>query len=149
MRIFLKWRLLPFLLIPVCISFGCSGNLPDEKKAMEVAQNSYAVTADKPVYRFIEDFLVQKGDEVKPGRWDVEKFADNKYLVSYKYQLYSFNEGVGEKGFFFEVDLDTESVIDRTNEYLKRMKPLSNAYTNEKEIFKEIIKEDDTMENLK
>ena len=56
--------------------------------------------------------------------------------------MFSFVEGSGEKGFFFEVDLDNESVINRTDEYLKKMKPLSDAYKSEKEIYKDIINDD-------
>ena len=78
-----------------------------------------------------------------------EKKANHKYLISYKYRLFSFEEGAGEKGSFFKVDLDDKSVIDRTKEYLEKMKPLSNTYKSEKEIFKEIINKDDSMNAVK
>jgi hypothetical protein len=71
---------------------------------------------------------------VKPIGWRVEKIADNRYLVSYKYNLHSFKEGVGERGFFFEVDLADNSVIDKTIEYTEKMPPLTKAYSNEKNI---------------
>lgn len=133
------------LIISNCFLISCSEELPPEKKALKIAKYSYVLNEEKPVYRFIDDFIRQKGDNAKPGVWKVEKITDNKYLVSYKYKLYSFNEGIGEKGFFFEVDLETGSVIDRTKEYLEKMTPLSNAYKSEKELFKEIINEDESM----
>ena len=128
--------------------FGCSKSLPPERKALEVAQKSYVLGSDRNVYRFIEKFIREKGDDVKPVGWDVEKKSNNKYLVSYKYQVHSFDEGVGEKGFFFEVDLNDESVINKTDEYLKKMKPLSNTYKSEKEIYKDIMN-DDSMNDVK
>lgn len=125
-----------------CFFTGCSENLPPERYAAEIVKDSYVLSKDKTVYRFIEEFIRQKGDDVKPGSWNAEKMTDNKYLVSYKYKLHSFNEGVGERGFFFEVDLSDELVIDRTKEYLEKMKPLSKIYNNEKEILREIISEE-------
>lgn len=78
-----------------------------------------------------------------------EKKANHKYLISYKYRLFSFEEGAGEKGSFFKVDLDDKSVIDRTKEYLEKMDPFKNAYKSETEIFKELINEDDSTNVVK
>ena len=142
MHIFLKRIFILLIIFPICMLFSCSKNLSSERKALEVAQKSYALGGDRNVYRFIEKFIRQKGDDVKPVGWDVEKKSKNKYLVSYKYQVHSFDEGVGEKGFFFEVDLNDESVINKTDEYLKKMKPLSDTYKSEKEIYKDIINDD-------
>lgn len=127
----------------ICFLSGCSENRHPDKRALEIVKDSYALDGGKPVYRYIKEFLIQKGDDVKPIGWNVEKTSDNEYLVSYKYKQYSFKEGIGEKGFFFEVNLDNESVIDRTNEYLEKMRPLSKAYKSEDEIFREIINGDE------
>ena len=137
-----------FIIIAIfsnCFFIGCSEKLPPEREALKIVKYSYVLNKDEPVYRYIDNFIKQKGDNAKPGKWKVEKITDNKYLVSYKYNLYSFNEGIGEKGFFFEVDLDTETVMDKTKEYLEKMKPLSSAYKSEKELFKEIINEEDSL----
>ncbi len=135
------------LLLIFCASFlsGCSENFSPEKRALEIAGDSHVLDSDKTVSRFIRDYIEQKGDNAKPVGWNSERQGNNKYLVSYKYQLYSFNEGIGEKGFFFEVNLDDESVIDRTREYLEKMKPLSKAYASEKDIFKEVINESESL----
>ena len=116
------------IIFSICFLLGCSENRRPEKRALELVVDSYALDEDKPVYRFIKEFLNQKGDDVKPIGWYVEKTSDSEFLVSYKYRIYSFKEGIGEKGFFFEVNLNNESVIDRTNEYLEKMKPLSKTY---------------------
>ena len=132
----------------ICFLPGCSENKRPERRALEIVQDSYVIDKDIPVYRFVDEFIKQKGDDVKPVGWDVEKKSKNKYLVSYKYQVHSFDEGVGEKGFFFEVDLNDESVKNKTDEYLKKMKPLSDAYKSEREIYKEIMN-DDSMDYVK
>jgi hypothetical protein len=146
MCLFLKKFFIIIVIFSSCFLIGCSNDPPPEKRALKIVMDSSVLDEDKSVYRFIREFIDQKGDDVKPIGWNVERKPDNKYLVSYKYKLYSFNEGIGEKGFFFEVDLDNESVTDRTKEYLEKMKPLSNAYKSEKELFKEIVNgEDSTM----
>jgi hypothetical protein len=139
MKLYSNRNIVLLLIFCLCFFYSCSGNAPPEKRALELAKDSYALDGDKPAYRIIEEFTRRKGDDVKPIGWEVEKKADNKYLVSFKYKIYSFNEGVGERGFFFEVDLDNGSVTDKTEEILENMKPLSSAYKNEKEIFREMI----------
>ena len=145
MYLFLKKYFIFVVIFSNCFFIGCSKDLPPEKRALEIVKDSFVLNEDKSVYRFIEEYLKQKGDNVKPGGWEVEKKSDYKYLVSYKYRLYSFKDGIGEKGFFFEVDLGTESVTDRTKEYLEKMKPLSRAYKSEKELFKEIVDSEDSI----
>ena len=130
-------------ILNILLIFNCSDNISPEKKALSIARKSHSLSEYSTVDLFIKDFITKKGDDIKPIGWDVGKLKDNEYLVSYKYEIFSFKEGTGKKGFFFEVDLNNETVIDKTEEYLEEMQPLSNAYKSEKEIFKEIINEDD------
>jgi hypothetical protein len=126
-----------FILLLLFFLTGCSDSTP-EQKALDLAINSHVVNKDLSVDRVIKDFIKEKGDDVKPLGWRVEKMTDNRYLVSYKYELHSFNEGVGERGFFFEVNLPDSSVTDKTIEYTSKMAPLTKAYSNENEIFNDI-----------
>jgi hypothetical protein len=138
MHLLINKKFLILLLLLFCIFPGCSDNTPPEQKALDLVMNSYATNKDISVYRCIEDFIKEKGDDVKPQGWRAEKMADNRYLVSYKYSLHSFSEGVGERGFFFEVNLADSSVADKTIEYTLKMAPLTKAYSDEKEIFNDI-----------
>jgi hypothetical protein len=122
----------------ICFMQGCADNTSPEQKALDLAINSHVVNKDLSVDRVIKDFIKEKGDDVKPLGWSVEKIADKRYLVSYKYSLHSFSEGIGERGFFFEVDLTDSSVTDKTIEYTKKLPPLTKAYSNEKEIFNDV-----------
>ena len=138
-----KKRILFILIISItCLFWGCSESIPPERQAVKIVKDSHVISKDLSVSRYIDEYVRQKGDDVKPFGWSVEKLSEEKYFVSYKYQIFRFNEGAGEKGFFFEVNIDDESVIDKTGEYLEKLKPLSSVYDSEKEIFKEIINED-------
>lgn len=120
---------------------GCSDNTTPEKKAFDLVINYHSANKDVPVRRLVENFIREKGNDIKPVGWDVKKIGGNRYLVSYKYNLHSFTEGIGERGFFFEVDLADKSVSDKTIEYIEKMPPLTKAYSDEKEIFKDITGE--------
>ncbi len=138
MTLCFKKNIFVFLLFIICFIQGCSDNTTPEQKALDIVINSHAANRDIPVRKLVENFIREKGDDVKPLGWRVEKLEGNRYLVSYKYTLHSFTEGIGERGFFFEVDIADKSVLDKTIEYIEKMPPLTKAYSNEKEIFKDI-----------
>jgi hypothetical protein len=131
-NIFILSLIYPFFL------YGCSDHTTPEQKALELVTKSHTVNKNYSIDRVIKDFIREKGENVKSVGWYVEKIADNRYLVTYKYSLHSFTEGVGERGFFFEVDLSDGSVIDKTIEYTQKLPPLKKTYSNEKEMFNDI-----------
>lgn len=141
MTLCFKKNIFVFLLFIVCFMQGCSDNITPEQKALDLVINSHSANKDVPVHRLVENFIREKGDDVKPVGWDVKRIKENRYLVSYKYALHSFIEGIGERGFFFEVDLADNAVTDKTIEYIEKMPPLTKAYSDEKEIFKDITGE--------
>ncbi len=111
------------LLLLLFFFIGCSDNTPPEQNALDLVKNSHIVNKDLSVDRVIKDFIGEKGDDIKPLCWRAEKMTDNRYLVSYKYSLHSFKEGVGERGFFFDVDLAENSVTDKIIGYIKKIHP--------------------------
>ncbi len=126
------------------MTVSCSQE-PPESKAIELVKKSYALPGGLPVELFIENFLKEKKDNVKPIGWEVTKNKDRLYLVSYKFKIYSFTEGTGERGYFFEVNLDDEVVRNVTSEFERKMKPLSSPYKDEKELMEELIGQEPEM----
>ena len=106
---------------------------------MDLARKSHALGQDSSVETKIEKIIADGQGDIKPIGWEVNKIGDNLYLVNYKYNIYSFEEGTGERGFFFRVDLKDGLVSDVTDQYLQQMKPLSKAYKDEKEILDDFI----------
>lgn len=129
----------------VLLAIGCSQKSPEEK-AMNLVIKSNVLRGDQNVGTVINDFIYERGDEVKPIGWEVTKNQNRIYLVKYRYEIHSYQEGIGERGFFFEVDLDTELVLNVTPLYVRKMEPLASPYKDEKKLVEGLIK--DNLSNL-
>jgi len=123
----------------------CSQGRSPEKKALALVLESHALGDDLSVYDVIDKMIREGGDNIRPLGWDVSRIEGGIYLVSYRYNIYSFQEGTGRRGYFFEVDLKDGSVRNATEEYLKNMSPLSKPYKDEKEIIEEFREDSDTV----
>ncbi len=123
----------------LCLIPGCSRKLPPEAKAIEMVKHSHALGGDRSVEVFIETWLREKGDEVKPMGWEVEAEGKYLYLVSYRYELHSFKLGIGQRAYFFRVNLNTGTVRDVTGEFRRKMKPLAPPFSSEKEATEKIF----------
>jgi len=122
------------------LDVGCSQDLSPEHEALELVQNSYALGGDLPVVLHIKKRMEDQKDDVREIGWEVTRKDKDTYLISYIFRIYSFSRGVGERGYFFEVDLRSEEVRDVTNEKILMMKPLSANYKDDKDIFDESVK---------
>lgn len=79
-----------------------------EQRAIELVKNSDALRISffgGTVDSQIKDWLEIKKGTLKIFGWEAKKFNNQKYLVSY-----TFDEGSGRVGFFFEVNLVAEIV---------------------------------------
>ena len=128
------------LLTMVSLSSVCSQPRP-EVKALELAQRSHTLRGDKSVEFFIEEFLKERRDEVKRLGWEVKKERDQEYLVSYIYEVHSFKEGIGKRGFFFRVNLSDGSVRNVTHEHTRKMPPFEKFYKDEKGLVDDLLKQ--------
>ena len=130
------------LIIVSLAVIGCSQKSP-EYKAIEMTKKSYALGGSLTVERTIQDWLKEKKDEVKPIGWEASRKNEQIYLVSYTFEIYSFTEGVGERGYFFEANIAAEVVHNITSEYERDRKHLSPAFKDEKELFEELLRKDE------
>ena len=128
------------LLAMVSLSSVCSQPRP-EAKALELAQRSHTLRGDKSVEFFIEEFLKERSDEVKRLGWEVKKERDQEYLVSYIYEVHSFKEGIGKRGFFFRVNLSDGSVRNVTHEHIRKMPPFEKFYKDERGLVDDLLKQ--------
>ena len=131
-------QILVALLIALIMA-GCSNQLPPEQRALELEEESQALGGNQSVQFTIHNWVKERGEEVKPIGWDVSKENDRIYLVSYKYEIYSFKEGTGERGFFFEVDLNSRSVRNVTKEVTQKLGALSPSFKKEEEISEQLM----------
>ena len=117
-----------FVLIFIAsFSISCQQRLRPEQEAIRLVEESNAFEGGLPVRSSIDTWLKMKGNEVRPMGWRVTKKEDQIYLVAYRYRIYSFREGSGESGFFFEVNLATEAVQNVTQRVVREMGPLAPA----------------------
>jgi hypothetical protein len=103
-------------------------------------EESQALGGKQSVKLVLDKWLKERGEEIKPIGWQVSKEHDEVYLVSYMYKVYSFREGTGERGFFFEVDVDSGSVRNVTKEVTRKMGSLSPSFRKEGEISEQLMK---------
>jgi hypothetical protein len=127
-----------FLVLPIVFVFCCSNATSPEQKSLNLVRTfvmANGLSAEKNIKKMIED----EGSDVKPLGWHIDKKDDGVYLVRYKYELHSIDKGIGERGYFFEVDPAKGIVTDVTDKYLKKMKPLSGPYKNKNEIVEDLM----------
>ena len=115
---------------PIC----CRQRLRPEETAIRLVKESNTFEGGLPVGLTIDAWLKIKGEEVRPIGWSVSKKNDQVYLVGYKYKIFSFREGSGERGFFFEVNLATEVVQNVTERVTREMGSLASPLTNDEDI---------------
>jgi hypothetical protein len=134
-----------FMIILFALFFAsCSQGLSPEKKALALVLESHALGDNLSVDEVIDKMTREGGENIRPLGWDVSRIEGGIYLVSYMYNIYSFQEGTGRRGFFFEVDLKDGSVRNVTEEYLKKISPLSKPYKDEKEIIEKFREDSET-----
>jgi hypothetical protein len=136
-----KALLVLFLMITSSIPICCQQRLWPEEKAIRLVEDSQALGGESSVKLTIDNWLKEKGAEVQPIGWRVTKKEDQIYFVIYKYRIYSFKEGSGERGFFFEVNLATEAVENVTRKLLREMGPLAPPLKNEDGISRQLFQE--------
>jgi hypothetical protein len=133
-----------FLVLLAVLFFCCLNATSPEQKSLNLARTfvmANGLSAEKNIEKMIEAL----GNDIKPLGWYLDKKDDGVYLVRYKYELHSINKGIGERGYFFEVDPAKGIVTDVTDKYLKKMKPLSGPYKNESEIVEDLMNNSETL----
>jgi hypothetical protein len=131
--------IITLLMVTALIAMSCSQKVSPEETAIKLAEESKALGGNLSVKLAIEKWLEERGDEVRPIGWDASKKDDQLYQVSYKYKIYSFREGTGDRGFFFEVDLAAGSVRNVTREVMSKMGALTPSFKREEEIREEFM----------
>ena len=129
------------LIFTASFSISCQQRLRPEEKAIRLVEESNAFEEGLPVRLSIDNWMKTRGNEVRPMGWRVTKKADQIYLVAYKYRIYSFREGSGESGFFFEVNLATEAVQNVTQREAREMGPLAPPLKDEDGISDQLFQE--------
>ena len=139
-----------FLLISTAFfSISCQQHLRPEEKAIRLVEESNAFEGGLPVKLSIDTWMKIRGNEVRPMGWRVTKKEDPIYLVAYEYRIYSFREGSGESGFFFEVNLATGAVQNVTQREARERGSLAPPLRNDKDIPEELLDEwEDTQRRL-
>ena len=133
--------LLYLFLFIIITSFSVCSQQQPEYKALQLAKQSHALSINQSVESFIDTFLKEGSNEIKGMGWDVRKEEDQQYLVTYIYKIHSFKYGIGERGYFFLVDLNNGSVRNLTAEYVQKMPPLQKPYTDERELADDLLKQ--------
>ena len=118
---------------------GCSREMPPEEKAIRLVEESQALGGNLSVKTSIDNWLEERGDKVRPIGWAAHKKEDQVYLVSYTYNVYSFREGTGERGFFFEANLATGAVRNVTKDFVREMGSLSPSFKEEEEVREKLM----------
>jgi len=136
------------IIITALIHISCPQKLSPEEKAIRLVEESQALGGEMSVNLTIDKWLKEKGEEVRPIGWSASKKNDQVYLVSYKYKVYSFREGTGERGFFFEVNLPTEAVRNVTEEVTREMGSLAPPFKKEEEISEQLMQELEEKEKI-
>jgi len=129
------------LIFTASFSISCQQRLRPEEKAIRLVEESNTFEGGLPVRLSIDTWLKTKGEEVRPMGWRVTKKDDQVYLVGYKYKIFSFEEGSGESGFFFEVNLSTEAVQNVTQRAAREMSPLAPPLKDEDGISDQLFQE--------
>ena len=129
------------LIITTSPHIGCQQRIRPEEKAIRLVEESNAFEGGLPVRLSIDAWLKMKGNEVRPVGWRATKKEDQIYLVAYKYRIYSFREGSGESGFFFEVNLATEMVQNVTQRVTREMGSLAPPLKDEDGISDQLFQE--------
>ena len=127
------------LIITASLHIGCQQRLRPEERSVRLVEDSQSLGGELSVKLTIEKWLKEKGEEVRPVGWRVTKKDDQVYLVGYKYRIFSFEEGSGERGFFFEVNLANEVVHDVTETVIREMGSLAPPLRNDKNIPEELL----------
>ena len=127
------------LIITTSLHIGCQQRLRPEERAIRLVEDSQALGGELSVKLTIDKWLKEKGEEVRPMGWRITKKDDQVYLVGYKYRVFSFEEGSGERGFFFEVNLANEVVHDVTETVIREMGSLAPPLRNDKDIPEELL----------
>ena len=122
------------LIITASPHIGCQQKLRPAERAIRLVEESLALGGELPVGHAIETWLEARGEDVRPIGWTVTKKDDQVYLVGYKYKIYSFEKGSGERGFFFEVNLSTEAVENVTERVTREMGSLAPPLKDGEEI---------------
>ena len=129
------------LIFFAAFSFSCQQRLRPEERAIRLVEESNAFEGGLPVRVSIDAWIKMKENEVRPMGWRVTQKEDQIYLVAYKYRIYSFREGSGESGFFFEVNLATEKVQNVTQKEAREMGSLSPPLKDEDGISDQLFQE--------
>jgi hypothetical protein len=127
---------------------SCQKRLRPEEKAIRLVEESNTFEGDLPVRLSIDTWIKLKGNEVRPIGWEVTRKEDQICLVAYKYKIYSFREGSGERGFFFEVNLATEAVRNVTQIMAREIGSLDPPLKDEDGISDQLFQEWVEKENL-
>ena len=131
-----------FILIFIAsFPISCQQRLRPEEKAIRLVEESNAFEGGLPVRLSIDNWMKIKANEVRPMGWAVTKKEDQVYLVVYKYRIYSFREGSGESGFFFEVNLATGVVKNVTKREVQEKGSLASPLRNDKDLQEELLNE--------
>ena len=129
------------LIITASLYIGCQQRLRPEERAIRLVEDSKALGGELSVKLTFDKWFEEKGEEVRPSGWTVSEKEDQIYLVAYKFRVYSFSEGSGESGFFFEVNLATETVRNVTQRVLREIGPLSPPLKDEGGISEQLFQE--------
>jgi hypothetical protein len=129
------------LILIVSFSLSCQQRLRPEERAIRLVEDSQAMGGELSVKHAIERWLKEQGEKVRPMGWRVTKKEDQVYLVGYKYRIFSFQEGSGESGFFFEVNLATKAVQNVTQRVVREMGPLAPPLKDEDVISDQLFQE--------
>ena len=129
------------LVFTVSFSISCQQRFRPEEEAIRLVEESNAFEGALPVRLSIDTWLKMKGNEVRPLGWRVTRKEDQIYLVAYRYKIFSFREGSGESGFFFEVNLATEAVQNVTLREAREMSPLAPPLEDEGRISDQLFQE--------
>ena len=117
----------------------CCSHEPPERRALTLVEESETMESGTSVKHYIASWQEEKRNEVKPLGWSVERKGDQTFLVAYRYEIHSLTQGVGVRGFFFEVDLGSGVVRNVTEQRVRLMPPLQPIYQSESDMVKELL----------
>jgi hypothetical protein len=134
-------RLIQILLVSMLLAAGCTEKMSPEQRAIALTKESWALGDAMTVAETLDKKIQESRGDWKPIGWQAKKQQDGRWTVNYRFKVFSFDQGAGERAYYFQVDLEKGSVEDVTSRWQEAEGPLLPAFRDEKEVASALVKD--------
>jgi hypothetical protein len=132
-------RLIQILLVSMLLTAGCTEKMSPEQRAIELTKGSWALGDGMTVAETLDKRIQVSRGDWKPMGWQAKKQQDGRWIVSYRFKVFTFDQGAGERAYYFQVDLEKEAVRDVTSDWNETVAAPLPAFKDEKEVASEFV----------